>query len=176
MGFNPLSALDASILSHETVLRIKAGDDEDSEWRHRQALELKIANFGTNSVNTAISYNGLGEALLRKDKLAEAEEAFMKAIVIREAKGPVFDAAVSRENLACVYEAQGRWNQARELRTRSRENMVCSNYKCPGTTFFMDELRKCSSCRVTYYCSVKCQKADWKGRHKRFCTPTDLEA
>ncbi|KIO22957.1 hypothetical protein M407DRAFT_78674, partial [Tulasnella calospora MUT 4182] len=106
-----------------------AGDDEDSEQRHRQALELKIANFGTDSLNTAFGYNALGEALLRKDEFAEAEEVLIKAIVIREAKGPAFNAAVSRENLACVYETQGRWAQAKELRTRNREKMVCSHYK-----------------------------------------------
>ncbi|KAG9029143.1 hypothetical protein FS837_003635 [Tulasnella sp. UAMH 9824] len=62
MGFNPSDALDAVILSRETVLRTEAGHDEDAEQRHRQALELKIANFGADSVNTAISYNALGEA------------------------------------------------------------------------------------------------------------------
>lgn len=173
MGFNPSDALDAVILSRETVFRTEAGDDEDAEQRHRQALELKIANFGADSVNTAISYNALGEALLRKGKVAEAEEVLQKAVVIREGKGPVFDAAVSRENLACVYEARGRWDEARELRTRNKETMVCSHYQCPGTTFSMEELKKCSSCKATYYCSTKCQKADWKARHKRFCTPID---
>ncbi|KIO16898.1 hypothetical protein M407DRAFT_85498 [Tulasnella calospora MUT 4182] len=174
MNFNPFGALDAATLSHETVLRTEAGDDEDSEQRHRQALELKVANFGTDSVNTAFSYNALGEALLRNDKLAEAEEVLIKAIVIREVKGPAFDAAVSRENLACVCEAQGRWAQAKDMRTRNRENMVCSHYKCPGTTFLMDELKKCSLCKATYYCSIKCQVTDWKARHKRFCTPTEV--
>lgn len=128
-GFNPFDPVDAAIVSYETVVRTKAGDDEDSEQRHRQALELKIANFGTDSLNTAFGYNALGEALLRKDEFAEAEEVLIKAIVIREAKGPAFNAAVSRENLACVYETQGRWAQAKELRTRNREKMVCSHYK-----------------------------------------------
>ncbi|KAG8944124.1 hypothetical protein FRC04_002162 [Tulasnella sp. 424] len=114
MAFNPLGAVEAVILNNQAVLLSKTGDDGDSEHLHRKALELKIANFGSDSITTAISYNALGEALLSKEK---------------DARGPAFDAAVSRENLARVYEAQGKWVQAKELRTRRTEEMVCSNYQ-----------------------------------------------
>ena len=38
---------------------------------------------------------------------------------------------------------------------------VC--HEAPGT-------KKCSKCKIRRYCSVKCQKADWK-MHKRYCGP-----
>lgn len=129
MAFNPLAAVEAVALNNQAVSLSKAGDDRDSEQLHRKALELKIVNFGSDSISTAISYNALGEALLSNENFTEAEEVLTKAVAIRDARGPAFDAAVSRENLARVYEAQGKWAQAKELRTRRTEEMVCSNYQ-----------------------------------------------
>lgn len=33
----------------------------------------------------------------------------------------------------------------------------------------MEEAMKCSSCKSFYYCSIECQKADWKVKHKSMC-------
>ena len=41
----------------------------------------------------------------------------------------------------------------------------CANPSCTGS---VAELLKCSGCKLTYYCSVDCQKADWKV-HKLLC-------
>jgi hypothetical protein len=41
----------------------------------------------------------------------------------------------------------------------------CANPTCTGT---VTELLKCSGCKLTYYCTVDCQKADWKV-HKTLC-------
>lgn len=35
------------------------------------------------------------------------------------------------------------------------------------------ELKRCSQCKRTYYCSSECQKADWKS-HKSVCSPIGL--
>ena len=38
------------------------------------------------------------------------------------------------------------------------DNPVCFNY----------EVKPCSGCRLVYYCSIECQKLDWKN-HKQLC-------
>ena len=30
-------------------------------------------------------------------------------------------------------------------------------------------LKKCATCKVAFYCDTKCQKDDWKDRHRRWC-------
>lgn len=37
-------------------------------------------------------------------------------------------------------------------------------------------LLRCSSCRSTFYCSSKCQRIDWKSRHKTICPSLTLAA
>jgi hypothetical protein len=44
----------------------------------------------------------------------------------------------------------------------------CGNPQCSGQSA---ELLKCSGCKMTYYCSVECQRADWKA-HKALCKET----
>ena len=41
---------------------------------------------------------------------------------------------------------------------------------CAFCGIHKDKLQRCSRCTVTYYCSHKCQKADWKAGHKAACT------
>ncbi|KIO22966.1 hypothetical protein M407DRAFT_53869, partial [Tulasnella calospora MUT 4182] len=117
----------ASNLNHQALARSQAGDHAGAELLHKQALEIKINSTGPNSIQTALSYNGLGETQLKLGKFDEAEETLSRAVEIREA-GASFDAAVSRENLAQVYEAKGLWDQARKTRTKVPNQMVCSNY------------------------------------------------
>lgn len=50
---------------------------------------------------------------------------------------------------------------------RRTDTKICG---CCGRTDMPDMLR-CSRCRVTYYCSTKCQRKDWKVGHKQQCCP-----
>lgn len=43
------------------------------------------------------------------------------------------------------------------------ESCICGNSSCTDSA-----LRFCGACKVTRYCSIKCQKDDWK-RHKKLC-------
>ncbi|KAG8895750.1 hypothetical protein FRC01_012208 [Tulasnella sp. 417] len=165
------SIFQASNLNNQALARSRAGDYAGAERLHKQALEIKINSTGPNSIQTALSYNALGEAQLKLAKLDEAEESLSRAVEIREAGGPgaAFDAAVSRENLGQVYEAKGLWDQARQVRTRMLDQMACGNYKCPLQMLTSERLLQCAKCKAVYYCSQNCQRADWLSRHKKYC-------
>lgn len=46
----------------------------------------------------------------------------------------------------------------------------CQWYKCKKRKRDDSEWKKCSGCRIAYYCCRKCQKLDWnRGHHKRIC-------
>lgn len=40
---------------------------------------------------------------------------------------------------------------------------------CDSCDVYWDKLSVCGGCRARRYCSVACQKADWKGGHKGYC-------
>lgn len=114
----------------QAVQAAKIGDNKTAEKWHRKALNAKI-NAKLEWTTIAISHNGLGEALLELGRLKEAEEHLKKALAMRTGKGAghVFDAAVSRENLAQVYQAMEKPDMARTTRTdgENKKELCCSN-------------------------------------------------
>ncbi|KAK7752084.1 hypothetical protein SLS62_006050 [Diatrype stigma] len=110
---------------------------------HREALALKVRAYSEASVQAGISFNGLGEACLQAGQLAEAEQALVKALKVREetafgglGMGPAIDAAATRDNLAQLREAQGDFEDARLLRLKGAEKneIMCGNYNTlPGS-------------------------------------------
>lgn len=51
-----------------------------------------------------------------------------------------------------------------------RGEKKCWNEECEEETLHAAEsLMKCSSCKLAFYCDKKCQSADWKERHCRWC-------
>ena len=122
---------DAVALGNRAQQLSSIGDHEGAAQLHRQAITIKIAVNGANSIQVALSRNALGEELLRLGRLEEAEEELKEAVRIREGAPPdnAFDAAVSRENLAQVYEVKQQWEDARKIRFRNKDEMACSNYE-----------------------------------------------
>lgn len=112
----------------------------NAERWHRKALKAKI-DCGMAPVTLGISYNALGESLLELGKLEEAEENLKNAMEIRAALGPFhcFDASVTRENLAQVYQAMGKPNEANQVRVdgEATGEMCCSNYRVRRTSLSM---------------------------------------
>ncbi|KKY32123.1 hypothetical protein UCDDA912_g07902 [Diaporthe ampelina] len=92
---------------------------------HNEALQCKVRLQGERSTHAAISFDNLGRAYLEAGRLDEAAEALEKALVARDDKafgglelGSPYDAASSRDNMACVLEARGDFAGARELRLK----------------------------------------------------------
>jgi hypothetical protein len=54
-------------------------------------------------------------------------------------------------------------------RTFTKIVRKCHNATCANPLAFIHKLRACSGCRRVLYCSVECQRADWKN-HKSSCS------
>ncbi|KAI1376903.1 hypothetical protein F4677DRAFT_459641 [Hypoxylon crocopeplum] len=163
---------DAISLSNAAGAAYRSGQYDEAIRLNQQALALKLRAYPEASVQAAISLNALGESLLGAGRLQEADEAFAKALPVRESEGPGLDAAVTRDNIGALREAQGRFADAREIRLRGQQSskMVCGNYNCPTIkTFALKELHACGACGSVFYCSKGCQVQDWAKRHKPLC-------
>lgn len=91
------------------------------------------------SSSAGLSWNKLGEIQHEMGKVNEAEKSLKKAVDIRESLGEDFDTSVSRDNLARVYEEQGRMEDARQMRLRGRpaQNISCGNFSV-GVIYYYD--------------------------------------
>lgn len=88
---------------------------------HTDAIQTKVKIYGEQSIQAAISFNGLGETYLEAGRIDDAADALAKALKVRDDKafggmemGPRNDAAASRDNMARVLEARGDFPGARE--------------------------------------------------------------
>lgn len=50
-----------------------------------------------------------------------------------------------------------------------RGGKKCWNEECKEEMYDPKSLMKCESCKCALYCDKKCQLADWKKRHRRWC-------
>ncbi|KDQ63533.1 hypothetical protein JAAARDRAFT_75870 [Jaapia argillacea MUCL 33604] len=156
-------------LNNQALQLDREGDLEGALRLHLQALDVKERGYGPDHTATAITRNALGELYMRMGKLDEAEENLKIAIRIRDNRRAAFDAAVSRENLAQLYEMKGNLREAKDIRLSGGNQLCCSNYTCTGQLFPLPKLSQCAGCKSAFYCSKACQVKDWKLRHKRYC-------
>jgi len=158
---------------NNTAQRLMAmGQYVEAERLHKQAIEVKERGLGTDHITTALSYNAIGEVYTQLERLDDAEVYLKKALTIRQASpraSDEIDAAVTRENLAVVYEMRGDLPRARQLRRiGSPNNMLCAHSNCELYQVKRSNLLQCGGCKSIYYCGTDCQSKDWK-RHKKYC-------
>ncbi|KZS92476.1 hypothetical protein SISNIDRAFT_486504 [Sistotremastrum niveocremeum HHB9708] len=130
--------------SNRAFQAVRLSDHQTAVSLHRQALALKLKAYPETSVQAALTFNGLGESLIALGEFLAAEEVLSKALRVYDyeeygglGQGPRFDAAVARENMAQVREAQGRFADAVELRKRgkTRGQICCPNMQRAGCFF-----------------------------------------
>ncbi|PVH89725.1 hypothetical protein DL98DRAFT_579513 [Cadophora sp. DSE1049] len=141
----------AAGLNNEAQALEGGGDLAGAESKHLEALRIKIAASGEQSIHTML----------------EAADA------IRAVTGPKFDEACTKDNLGRIWEMKGDLKNARLWREKLAPNhMIYSYFQYPKSsteTFSKkSDLRKCAKCQCVFYCGRECQRKDW-GRHKRFC-------
>ena len=172
---NPSAAMTASViggsqLNNEALRLEREGDLAGAERLHLEAIEVKEEGLGVDHFTTAVSYNGLGELYLKANKLDKAEEYLNKALYARERSGPRADLAVTRDNLAKLFEKKGDLEAAGRIRRDGApDNIACGNYdvsvlmasslsrrasttylavKCPKLSNALSNLSQCTICKV----------------------------
>ena len=162
-------AMGEAIQNNNEGLALKQrGMYEDAEKKYLKALDLKLTHIGENAITTALSHNALGELYIAMNRLDDAEKHLDLAVKIRNADGPTFDAATSRENLAIIYEMRGDLKAAKQMR-KSTGKYACGNYdvrsishplnsseadhslQCPGQVFNKSELKHCGKCTACVF-------------------------
>ena len=113
--------------NNEGLALQQSGMYEAAEQKYLRALDLKLTHVGENAITTALSHNALGELYIAMNRLDDAEKHLELAVKTRNADGPTFDAATSRENLAIVYEMRGDLKAAKQMR-KSTGKYACGNY------------------------------------------------
>lgn len=135
-----------AVLSAQAVAAEQAGDYRTAFGCYLRIIPLQDKLYSTDSVEAAVSFNGLGECALKMGEAGGAEEALSQALKVREdvsfggmGLGTRHDAAVTRENMAQVKESQGKFLDARRLRLRGRgtDTMHCSDSKVSCTVEYI---------------------------------------
>ena len=123
-----MNTMEAVRLNNMALQLSNSGDNASAEALHHQALALKERAHGPKSIQAALTLNALGEVQSCQGKFEEAEVNLRRAVAIRNSAGNTFDAAVSRENLAQVFEAKGKFSEAKEMRDYGRPDKIsCGN-------------------------------------------------
>ena len=74
----------AKVLSNQALQADAAGNVAQSIQLHNQAAALKVQVCGEESVQAAVSFNGIGECYLKAGDLQRAEEHLLKALTVRD--------------------------------------------------------------------------------------------
>ncbi|KAL4422739.1 hypothetical protein ABPG75_008936 [Micractinium tetrahymenae] len=159
---------------HNLAEALTDSDPAEAERLHRELLAFRERAFGPENTRTAITLNSLGSLCRKRGALEEAEALLRRALAVREAApGEAFDAAVTRDELACVLQAAGRKDEARAVRLRAgTQGLICSHAPCSKTAGQAGApLKECARCHAIWYCSPACQRADWTANHRAVCCP-----
>ena len=124
------ASADAVFFHNEGVDLAAIGRYGAAEQSYLKSLEIKNKILGEDAISTAHTHYTIGELYTDINRLDEAENHLAIAVRIRNAdvKGPTFDAATARENLAVVYEMKGDLVAAKQMR-KSTGKFACGNYK-----------------------------------------------
>ena len=80
----------ASQLNNEANMLESSGNYTDAEKKHLEAIALKVAAAGQDSIQAALSKNALGELYLKMDRLDDAQKMLEDADRVRRSKPSYF--------------------------------------------------------------------------------------
>jgi len=90
---------------------------EEAQALIAEAADIRLKEFGAESLETARSHNSFGELLYARGKYAEAEECFRKALRLHQSlpTGVHTNVSLAMNNLAAVLRTLGRLDEAESL-------------------------------------------------------------
>ena len=106
---------------------------------------------------------------------------YLKKKIKLETKGNIYTDEKIKEIFKKKKLEGKRWKCLKEIYIKKNKSKKVTSYKdcafcgasegsIPGIVIH----KFCSKCKMTYYCSVECQKKHWKGSHKKYClTPEE---
>ena len=179
-NFHPSTNLPAYMAQMEAVGYNNEGQQLSRQRRYeealvlfKKALALKLGAFGSHSIQAALSYNALGECYMNLKQYDLARENLLLALSYRETDGETLDTRVTRDNLGRLCEELGDREGARKHRKNGKN--YCAYLTCPSPKpKHKQTFKGCARCTSIFYCSVGCQRADWK-RHKQYCEKLALQ-
>ena len=104
-------------LSNEGSVWLRRGDPARAERLERDALAVLVRNQAGDPLSAGIARVRLGRALTREARWADAERELLAGYAVVDPRAPASDwATEAREDLAAVYDATGRHEEARKYR------------------------------------------------------------
>jgi tetratricopeptide (TPR) repeat protein len=161
----------AATLSNLAGVFFDMGDFAQAKAFYLRSLAFAEQAYGCHNLSVATIVSNLAMRLKEEGALAEAKPLFERALVIYESQlGRTHPrTAVILSALADIATATGHNRTAQRLEARAEVAAVeakqqpCGHCATPGVKY-----QKCSRCQQVYYCSVACQRSDWKV-HKPRC-------
>jgi len=127
--------------------------------------EIMASKYGNNKrVGTA--YKQKAECYIKLGKKSMAKQVLKKLKRFDHLdvnSGPVIDDLEKR------IKAMHTGLRPRQKNKNVRTPTKCSSYTCMKIEPYVGAFKNCARCRMTYYCSKKCQRLHWKSSHKADC-------
>lgn len=147
------------------------------EENYEQALEnfqhfqeITSAN-SSNNTRVGTAYKQKTECYIKLGQKSMAKKVFKKLKRFKNMDAyisPILDDLKNRIE-AMPNEKHSTCFQPKQKNQNVRTRTKCSSYTCMKIEPSVGAFKHCARCRMTYYCSKKCQKDHWKASHKNEC-------
>lgn len=161
----------------------------DAEHMYRDVSKHLHETLGDAHLETLLASSNLAECLAVSGKESEAIELMSHArqecvashglghptsIRLSQNLANLFDSVGDGRKAADTRKGRQKRNQTPHLQDRSHAaglQIQCAYCRVGEPVDATGKFQKCSRCLVARYCSLHCQRQEWKSKHKQICAP-----